>query len=128
MQHHIEYDSETKVLVVTLSGTATVEGFHDYIDALAGHPDLSHCIGIISDLCKLDLKQLSSVDVRNLVEYVSGYAEKWSGMAGAIVVSQASDYGLSRMYEILGEERIGYRSHVFYALEEAKVWIKSGES
>ena len=48
-------------------------------------------------------------------------------MVGVFVVGRTLEYGLGRMFQILGEEELSYRTHVCYTLEEARAWIAAGD-
>jgi hypothetical protein len=128
MEHRIEFDPNARILVGTISGTATLEGFRDYNDALAEHPNLSQCIGIISDGRSLDMSNFPSSDLRSMLGDALTHKEEWRGKARAFVASRDLEYGLARMYHLLGEERLTYRTHVCYTLEEARAWIANRES
>ncbi len=120
MQHHIEYDSDAMVLVGTMSGKATVEGFHHYIDAVAQHANLPECTGIISDFRELGLGGFTSDVVRGIVERTCAHADRWRDVVHPFVVGNETQFGMTRMYEIMGGSKLGFRTHVCYTLEEAK--------
>jgi hypothetical protein len=127
MQHQIEYDADAKILIGTTLGPATVEGFLEYLDDVAGHPNLPHCVGLISDHRDLSSTPFTIHDVRIIVERARAHAEKWRDLLHPIVVSKAADFGMARMYEIEGDSSLGYRVHVCYTLEEARAVITGNE-
>lgn len=128
MQHHIEYDPEANVLIGTTSGAATLEGVRNFAAAFAAHPDLPNCIGMISDHRSLDAESLSSADIRSVVDCVLTYNDEFRGKRYAHVVSRDLQYGLGRMFQILGEESFPFPMHVCRTLEEAGAWIASQET
>ena len=128
MQHHIEYDPEARILIGTISDTATLEGFRDYFDALDGHPDMSQCIGVISDGHSLDMSSFPGSDIRPMLADALTHNERWRGKARAMVVSRDMEYGMGRMYQIIGDEDLSYPTQLCYSLEEARAWIVNPES
>lgn len=123
MKHQLMFDSESKILFGTTEGTATLEGFARYISELAGHPDLSSCVGIISDHRKLDTSPISSEEIGVMVRRAATHREKWLGKKHPIVVGEVAAFGLARMYEIVAEDKVGAQAYVCYTLEEARAWI-----
>ena len=119
MQHQIEYDPQSKVLIGTTSGMATVVGLCEYLGELADHPNLPECVGIISDHRKLDLADLGYLDVSAVAECASEHADKWRDVKHPIVVRRHVDLGIPRLYEVVGGGSVGYRTQLCHSLDEA---------
>jgi hypothetical protein len=128
MQHHIEFDPNEKVLIGTTSGMATAEGLRKFIDDLAEHPRSDECVGVIADHRNVSFSLFTADDARYIAHHVTSYADRSRGRPNPIVVSRAEDYGMARMYELLGDSGLGLQTHVCYNLEDAYAWITSGES
>jgi hypothetical protein len=128
MQHQIEYDSRSKILIGTTYGTATVVGLCEYLDELAGHPNLSDCVGIVSDHRKLNMAELGYADVSAVADRATEHANKWRGLKHPIVVNRHLDLGIVRLYETVGGGSFGYRTQICHTLDEATAAIVASQS
>jgi hypothetical protein len=120
MQHTFEYDPNSRFLIGTTSGPATVDGLCNYLDELAAHANLSDCSGIISDHRKLGLADLGYADVSAVADRAAEHADKWRGVKHPIVVNRHVDLGIVRLYEAVGGDSFGYRTQVCHTLDEAR--------
>ena len=128
MNHRIEYDSQSRVLIGTTSGMATVAGLCDYLAELAEHPNLPDCVGIISDHRRLDFADLGYPDVSAVADCASGHADEWRDVRHPIVVRRHVDLGIPRLYEVVGGGSLGYRTQLCHTLDEAMAALLGSRS
>jgi len=116
-----EIDAKAGVVVNTVSGKLTTAAVTATIRALIGNPEFQPGMGIVWDLRKGTLFELTDDEIQGVVHYVANRVEARGRGPLAIVVSQDVDYGVGRLFAGYAE-RTGIERRVFRDLEEAIQW------
>lgn len=118
----LEIDIERNLVVRTVPEPVTFEEFTDAIQEHLNHPDFRRGMRVLWDIRKVETNQWPLEAKRELVTRVTSLIEKRGEGRTGIVASGALMYGLSRQYQILGDNtapEVG----VFKTMEEALEWI-----
>ncbi|MGI9627900.1 MAG: hypothetical protein ACR2QM_13775 [Longimicrobiales bacterium] len=86
-------------------------------------PDFRPGMSFISDFRKASLRELSEKDLRRVAAHGSEMAASWKRHRTAAVVAAEVDYGVSRMFAVLGE-RPGLELEVFRDFGIAVDWLR----
>ena len=79
---------------------------------------------LLMDLTHAKLKNGSTEDVREYVNFLKSRGSVRSGGKTAISVSSDNEYGLSRAFQILSEiVGLDFKTEVFSSLDGAKNWL-----
>ena len=116
-----EIDAKAGVVVHTVRGKLTAAAVTATIRALIGNPEFQPGMGIVWDLRRGTLVELTADEIRGTIHYAAGRIEARGRGRMAIVVSQDVDYGIGRMFAAYAE-RTGIERRVFRNLEEAIHW------
>ena len=123
LNHKLTFDTQTRILTGTTEGDSSLVGFRAYVTALAEHPDLDDCVGILSDHRRLTGSNLKPEDVRAVALHVSSYSDRWKDTPHPMVVGRQVHFGVARMYQITGDDELGWSVLVCYTMEEALAFI-----
>jgi hypothetical protein len=122
VEHRFDFGEPGRV-VITVWGEASLEGFHAYLSEFLDDPRWQPGMDSLVDLRDLDFADLTSVQIRVIVDaQVRNKVKRGAGCA-AIVVSQEVAYGLVRMYAAYADQRVSLQPRVFRSYEEAQAWL-----
>ena len=108
-----------------VKGAIDLRELTDYLKEIYNSPDFDSEMNVFWDLQEADFSCVASEDIRSFRDYVY---KQW-GVGGkskaALIVSRTSDYGVSRMYQIMMENVTSSKIAVFRDRNEAKEWIEA---
>ena len=109
---------------VQTQGEASDRDFDDLLTMLVNSPKWVVGTRQLVDHRELIMKNLSSDSMQRIMDIVKKHSKKLGNGRCAFVVKDALGFGIARMYELIGGERIHIEVGVFYSLNEAVEWLK----
>ena len=115
------FEGENDLTGFTVVGDVDAEQvLSQIISFLTGEPTQL----VLWDITIGSLADISSDDLRRIVERAAPFADRRKGGLTAIVCSTDLDYGLSRMFQTFAELlQIPFAIEVFRNLQEAREWL-----
>jgi hypothetical protein len=116
-------DKHQRLIVTTAEGCVTFDDARGHQDRLLVDPDFDPSFDQLIDTTHVTNIDISADEVRILASrrILSSESRR------AFVATRPHIFGLGRMMEIFHED-LGYADvHVFYSINEALEWLKSGE-
>jgi hypothetical protein len=124
MQHRLEADPGKDLIMVTTDGDATVEGICAFLDDIISHPAWRPGMCILLDHRKLNLSPINQKGVEQVSDYFASISEALGNGKIALVMNKAVDFGITRSWEIITQDRTNMQIHVFRELDPARLWIE----
>lgn len=112
---------EKNLTIIKAFGILSVKDLTDILDRFYAE---DYTLNVVWDYTAADFSQLSTPDVRNVLQYAIKCSKPRKGGKSAILVEGDLPFGLGRLYETYAEyesEMIDIRS--FKTLEEAFDWM-----
>ena len=123
MNISIHIDHKAGIRQHKVTGPIDIEELKIFLKRLYAHPDFDPIMNAIWDLEEADFSEVSSSDVRSVIDVVRKYWGTEGKSKAALVVSKDVDYGLTRMYEILMSGVSASQVMVFKNMKEAHDWL-----
>jgi hypothetical protein len=123
MQLSIEFDPESRYVLIRAWDKATPEDMRNMSIALTSHPSWRAGMNALMDARELETGHLKGADIQAMVNSAAQFNDRMGGGKGAIVVSEDLAYGLARMWGAHAENRLTTRNRVFRSMEEAIRWL-----
>jgi hypothetical protein len=77
------------------------------------------------DVRQLAGERISNEDIDAVVLYFRQYGKiRPEDSKTTVLVTEAIDYGISRMIQTLTEDEVSFRVGIFYSMEEALAWLE----
>lgn len=124
MKSIILYDNLPEYVLLETSGEVSVDGVERMLKQLVESPRWTPGTDQLIDHRKLDVKKLSADDMRKIRDILNRHSLELGRGRCAFVVKDTLGFGLGRMYEMLGGDRIHGDFGVFYSLDDARRWLK----
>jgi hypothetical protein len=124
MEFKVNFDHMPDYVFVQTQGEASDRDFDDLITMLVNSPKWVVGTRQLVDHRELIMKNLSSDSMQRIMDIVKKHSKKLGNGRCAFVVKDALGFGIARMYELIGGERIHIEVGVFYSLNEAVEWLK----
>ncbi|HSQ85722.1 MAG TPA: hypothetical protein VLM43_13460 [Desulfobacterales bacterium] len=124
MEFKVNFDHMPDYVFVQTQGEASDRDFDDLLTMLVNSPKWVVGTRQLVDHRELIMKNLSSDSMQRIMDIVKKHSEKLGNGRCAFVVKDALGFGIARMYELIGGERIHIEVGVFYSLNEAVEWLK----
>lgn len=131
LQRFMSMDGEARVVRTISDGTVVMDffgqiSFGDVIAArseLAKDPGFTPGMSFLVDFTGARLNQVTEPQVRHLAHHGRSFTDGWGEYRTAIVASDDVAFGLSRMYEAVGD-RPGLELKVFRDRRAAFDWLR----
>ncbi len=120
MDASYDFDSEGRVVIVTIHGELTDQGLLEGYDRLVGDPRFRPDYDQLVDLRDARGREVTAQGVQALVARPAEFAPT---SRRAIVIRSDLGFGMARMYEILRGGQAG-DVRVFKDLDAAKQWLR----
>lgn len=127
MRHEFSFDPEHSLVRVNAAGVMTPATFERQFQDLIHHPQWRRGMKILSDYRGIDGSGLTTDDVRAMASVYAGLADRIGPGRSALVVNEALQYGLARMWVSWAEMKIPREVRVFTSMEEARRWVMEDE-
>jgi hypothetical protein len=111
-------------VLIKTQGEASDRDFDDLLTMLVSSPKWVVGTQQLVDHRELIMKNLFSDSMRRIMDIVKKHSKKLGNGRCAFVVKDALGFGIARMYELIGGERIHIEVGVFFSLNEAVEWLK----
>jgi hypothetical protein len=122
VEYSLDFESEPGMLIVTVSGLASLEQLLAYQAEYLFDPRWSPGMNVLTDLRGLDASTLSSDQIRAFAASNNLRADLFGSGRTAVVVSERVTFGLLRMFQF-HTDAAGFDQRAFYSLEEARRWL-----
>jgi hypothetical protein len=123
MEINIYIDPRADIREHKVSGVIDIQALKDFLKKLYDTPEFNPNMNVIWDLGEADFSEVSSSDVRSVMDLVGKYWGVGGKSKAALVVSEEVGFGLTRMYEILMSSATTSKVMVFKNMEEAREWM-----
>ena len=124
MKFEIDFGQSPLYVLIKTEGKASVEGFDNLMKTLVNSPQWKPGTRQLADHRKLIVSEISSEEMRQLVNIVKKYSREHGNGPCAFVMQNALGFGLARMYELMGGMGIHKELAVFYEIDDAIEWLK----
>ena len=124
MEFKIDFDHMPDYVLIQTQGEASDRDFDDLLTELVNSPRWVVGTRQVVDHRELIMKNLSSNSMQRIMDIVEKHSNKLGNGRCAFVVKDALGFGIARMYELIGGERVHIEVGVFYSLNEAVKWLK----
>jgi len=125
MTFEISFDLSDEYVYVKTAGHATPEGFDKMITGMINSPQWKPGGKQLIDHRNLNGKNLTSADLQQIGNIVKKYLKLIGFGKCAYLIPDSLGFGLVRMYELMGGEKLHQEMAVFYDMDEAVEWLKS---
>ena len=123
MSHQIRFGGDPEDLLITTSGTASVEGLDAMVQAGLGDDRYRSGMRVLIDHSRLEWPDLATDQLRRRADLIVRDSERIGRSYVAVVVSQPVAYGFGRMMLAFGADRIEFEPRLFYSIDEARAWL-----
>jgi hypothetical protein len=124
MKFKINFDHMPEYVFIQTQGEASDHDFDDLLTELVDSPKWVVGTRQLVDHRELIMNNLTSNDMQRIKDIVKKHGKKLGNGRCAFVVKDALGFGIARMYELIGGERIHIEVGVFYSFNEAVEWLK----
>jgi len=119
----VHVDSERNAILVRCWGILTVEEIRDYVGEYLDRKGLRH-MDELFDMMEADLRDLTPSGLASIAEAAVATDLESVPTKIALLVSESTSLGFSRMYQILREDKGGHRAtRLFTDREESLRWL-----
>jgi len=124
MEFKIDFDHMPDYVFIQTQGEASDCDFDDLLTEIVNSPRWVVGTRQVVDHRELIMKNLSSNSIQRIMDIVEKHSDKLGNGRCAFIVKDALGFGIARMYELIGGERVHIEVGVFYSLNEAVEWLK----
>jgi hypothetical protein len=124
MEFKIDFDHMPDYVFIQTQGEASDRDFDDLLTEIVNSPRWVVGTRQVVDHRELIMKNLSSNSIQRIMDIVEKHSDKLGNGRCAFIVKDALGFGIARMYELIGGERVHIEVGVFYSLNEAVEWLK----
>jgi len=123
MNFKIIKDKELPYFKIELSGQFDLQDLEMCYLKIINHPDWDTALNILWNARKCTFEHLNNGDLSAISDMTNKYREQRGDGLAAWVVSRDIDFGISRMFEILNENKVIFSFRVFKTMQEAQDYI-----
>ena len=124
MEFEINFDNMPEYVLIRTEGEALVRDFDMLLTTLVDSPSWVTGTDQIVDHRKLMMGNVTPNDVKILEGIVKMHSKKLGNGRCAFVVKGNFEFGMVRMYELIGGGKIHIKVGVFQSINEAVEWLK----
>jgi len=124
MEFEINFDNMPEYVLIRTEGEALVRDFDVLLTTLVDSPSWVTGTDQIVDHRKLMMGNVTPNDVKILEGIVKMHSKKLGNGRCAFVVKGNFEFGMVRMYELIGGGKIHIKVGVFQSINEAVAWLK----
>ena len=123
MQYVISVHTDPNHFEIKTEGVAEVSGFNSFLSEIFEHPRWEPGADILFDHRNLILSSFRTEDVRSVSKIVTQYIAKIGNGKWAFIISGNFAYGMTRMWQIITEEKAPMEINIFKDRDEALDWL-----
>lgn len=124
MTFEIDFNQSPDYVYIRTAGKASVDGFDKILTGIVNSPNWKTGMKQLVDHSNLQVKYLNSSDMQQILEIVKKNSTKLGNGKCAFVMKNELGFGMARMYELIGGEKIHQGISVFYDINKAIEWLK----
>ena len=124
MEFEINFDNMPEYVLIRTEGEALVRDFDVLLTTLVDSPSWVTGTDQIVDHRKLMMGNVTPNDVKILEGIVKMHSKKLGNGRCAFIVKSDFEFGMVRMYELIGGGKIHIKVGVFQSINEAVAWLK----
>ncbi len=124
MEFKINFDSMPEYVLIRTEGEALTRDFDVLLTALVDSPRWITGTDQIVDHRKLMMDNVTPNEVKILEGIVKMHSKKLGNGRCAFIVKSDFEFGMVRMYELMGGGKIHIKVGVFHSINEAVEWLK----
>ena len=124
MKFKINFDNMSEYVLIRTEGEASARDFDVLLTTLVDSPKWITGTDLIVDHRKLVMGNVTSNDVKILESVVKMHSKKLGNGRCAFVVKGDFEFGMVRMYELIGGGKIHIKVGIFHSINEAVEWLK----
>ena len=125
MPLRIRVDVDAGFLRAEGSGLLSLRDLQEALAAIVEHPDFAPGMPQLCDLSDVENVDVTYGDLKAVVEWAMGRAERFGRSKVAVVASEPVVFGVTRMYSVLAQE-LPTEIRVFRTREDAMRWLGVG--
>ena len=118
-----DFDQETGIVRVTLTGEFLLDDVKHFIKATITHADFRSGMDVLVDARQANMSYLTSADIVELKSHAQKFFPQRGSSNIAWVTERDVDYGLVRMYELRYEADLPGSLQVFRSISNAEAWL-----
>lgn len=124
MEVKTKISRDTNLRIHKISGRFELRELLAELKRIYSSPDFDPKMNSLWDLRETDLSAFTSAEIETVRDFVSGSWGADENAKSALVVSKEVDFGLSRMYEVMLEDKVSSQVHIFRDYDKALAWIQ----
>ena len=124
MEFDINFDNMPEYVLIRTEGEALVRDFDVLLTTMVDSPRWITGTDQIVDHRKLVMGNVTPNDVKILEGIVKMHSKKLGNGLCAFVVKGDFEFGMVRMYELIGGGKIHIKVGIFHSINEAVEWLK----
>lgn len=118
----IKYDNRRKMLNVSVSGASDLNEITLALEKITNSTEYPPNIRAVWDIRKADATYVNFQFIKEIVKIRSQFS-KLDNCCAALIVSSNVQYGLSRMFQIISEDKFPHQLMIFRSYEEGEQWL-----
>ena len=122
MPIEIDFLRNKNILRITLTGQPTTENLNTAFTKITTSTEYPPTIDAIWDLRKADVKSADDKLIRHIIELRQKYPQR-TQCKSALIASDDLTYGMSRMFQMMSENKLSQEMMVFRDYEEGEKWL-----
>jgi len=124
MKFEINFEHMPEYVLIQTEGEASAIGFDELLTTLVNSPKWVTGTDQIVDHRKLLMENLTSDKMKIIRGIVIMHSKQLGGGRCAFVIKGKFEFGMARMYELVGGDKIHIKVGVFRSINEAVEWLK----
>jgi hypothetical protein len=118
----IIHDSDKNIIRATITGQPTLVDLDAAFQSITTSTEYPPDVDAIWDLRDADVKTADDKFVRHIIELLKRYPQR-ARCKSALIATDDLAYGMSRMFQILSEDKVTQELMIFRTYAEGEQWI-----
>lgn len=127
MEHAIQIDSQNRCLNIRITGRANLEQAYTLVFDCLKQSEKTSIKHMLFDCRQLLIQHLTANDIHEVASLVKSKTGAMENGKWAIIMRNKADFGLARMWQLLTENHVKFKSKIFQSYEQAVEWLQSSE-
>lgn len=122
MSIEIKYDQNRKILSISISGKSNFDEYTSALETITSSSDYPPNIRTLWDLRKADLSSANLNSIKEIVWIRSRFKQR-DYCKVALLAPTNLQYGISRMFQMLIENKLPHELAIFRDYDEGEQWL-----
>lgn len=127
MKYELSFDDVLPLVIVRVSGNASLAGFDSFMANLLGHPKWKRGMNVIIDSRLLEISSVRTPFIHSASDVVKHNSFQLGSGRCAVVTATAAGFGMARMWQTLTKDEVLLETKIFSSMEEAQAWASSSD-